>query len=467
MATILVVDDNETVRDGVATVMHRLGHRCVTAATGEAALREFQADPSAVDLIITDLRMDGMDGMKLLAALRAAQPTVMVMMMTAHGNVPIAVDAMRSGAWDFVEKPFSVDLLRSKVSRALEVVQERRQSDKLVNENMYLRELVMGAGSALDRIIGSSPSMERVFRLIRKVAPTDSTVHIYGESGTGKELVATAIHELSSRARGPFVKVNCGALTDSLLESELFGHEKGAFTDAVRRHVGRFELAEGGTLFLDEIGDISAAMQVKLLRVLQERTYERVGGDKTMNANVRIVTATNRDLQVEVAAGRFREDLYYRLHIIPLTLPPLRERSEDIPSLVAHFIHKLAPRTRSLVHGITPEALGAMQRYAWPGNVRQLENMVEQALVFAEGEAIEVADLPAAVSGQIRADVLELPSDERPLPEVLEELERQLIVRALRKAGGVKTETARILGIKTPTLYYKLEKYGMADASES
>ncbi|MBU6162315.1 MAG: sigma 54-interacting transcriptional regulator, partial [Myxococcales bacterium] len=190
-------------------------------------------------------------------------------------------------------------------------------------------------------------------------------------------------------------------------------------------------------------------------------------GDKTMSANVRIVTATNRDLQVEVAAGRFREDLYYRLHIIPLTLPPLRERSEDIPSLVAHFIHKLAPRTRSLVHGITPEALGAMQRYAWPGNVRQLENMVEQALVFAEGEAIEVADLPAAVSGQVRADVLELPSDERPLPEVLEELERQLIVRALRKAGGVKTETARILGIKTPTLYYKLEKYGMADASES
>jgi two-component system response regulator HydG len=374
---------------------------------------------------------------------------------------------MRCGAWDFVEKPFSVDLLRSKVSRALEVVQERRQADKLVHENSYLREQLMGAGSSLDRIIGASQCMERVFRLIRKVAPTDSTVHIYGESGTGKELVATAIHELSNRARGPFVKVNCGALTDSLLESELFGHEKGALTDAVRRHVGRFELAEGGTLFLDEIGDISPAMQVKLLRVLQERTYERVGGDKTMNADLRVVTATNRDLQAEVAAGRFREDLYYRLHIIPLTLPPLRERSEDIPSLVAHFIHKLAPRTRSSVRGITPDALAAMQRYAWPGNVRQLENVVEQALVFAEGDAIEVADLPPAVVGEVRADVLELPSDARALPEVLEDLERQLIMRALRKAAGVKTETARILGIKTPTLYYKLEKYGMADASES
>ena len=467
MATILVVDDNETVRDGVATVMHRLGHRCVTAATGEAALKEFQTDPAAFDLTITDLRMDGMDGMTLLAALRAARPTAMVMMMTAHGNVPTAVEAMRCGAWDFVEKPFSVDLLRSKVSRALEVVQERRQADKLVHENSYLREQLMGAGSSLDRIIGASQCMERVFRLIRKVAPTDSTVHIYGESGTGKELVATAIHELSNRARGPFVKVNCGALTDSLLESELFGHEKGAFTDAVRRHVGRFELAEGGTLFLDEIGDISPAMQVRLLRVLQERTYERVGGDKTMNADLRVVTATNRDLQAEVAAGRFREDLYYRLHIIPLTLPPLRERSEDIPSLVAHFIHKLAPRTRSSVRGITPDALAAMQRYAWPGNVRQLENVVEQALVFAEGDAIEVADLPPAVVGEVRADVLELPSDARALPEVLEDLERQLIMRALRKAAGVKTETARILGIKTPTLYYKLEKYGMADASES
>jgi two-component system response regulator HydG len=220
-------------------------------------------------------------------------------------------------------------------------------------------------------------------------------------------------------------------------------------------------------LFLDEIGDISPAMQVRLLRVLQERTYERVGGDKTMNADLRVVTATNRDLQAEVAAGRFREDLYYRLHIIPLTLPPLRERSEDIPSLVAHFIHKLAPRTRSSVRGITPDALAAMQRYAWPGNVRQLENVVEQALVFAEGDAIEVADLPPAVVGEVRADVLELPSDARALPEVLEDLERQLIMRALRKAAGVKTETARILGIKTPTLYYKLEKYGMADASES
>jgi two-component system response regulator HydG len=467
MATILVVDDNDTVRDGISTVMHKLGHRCVSASGGAAALQAFRAEAGAVDLVITDLKMEPMDGMQLLQELRTLSKDVMAIMITAHGNVPTAVEAMRNGAWDFIEKPFSVDLLRNKVGRAIEVVQERRQSSRLVAENAWLREQITGGSGALDRMIGASAAMEKVSRLIRKVAPTDSTVHIFGESGTGKELVASAVHELSSRRNGPFVKVNCGAIPDNLLESELFGHEKGAFTDAVRRHAGRFELAEGGTLFLDEVGDISTAMQVKLLRVLQEKTYERVGGDKTLVADVRVVTATNRDLQAEVAAGRFREDLYYRLHIIPITLPPLRERREDVDALVVHFIQKLAARTRSTVTGVTDAAARALRGYAWPGNVRQLENVIEQALVFAEGDLIDVSDLPPAVTGEVRQDLLELPSDDRPLPEVLEELERQLIVRALRKAGGVKTETARILGIKTPTLYYKLEKYGLADLSES
>jgi two-component system response regulator HydG len=288
-------------------------------------------------------------------------------------------------------------------------------------------------------------------------------VHVFGESGTGKELVASAIHELSPRRDGPFVKVNCGAIQDTLLESELFGHEKGAFTDAVKRRVGRFELADGGTLFLDEIGDITPAMQVKLLRVLQERTFDRVGGEKPVTVDVRVITATNKDLQAEVAAGRFREDLYYRLSIIPLHLPSLRERRADIPQLAQHFLARLARRTRSRATGFRDEALAALQSYSWPGNVRELENVVEQVLVFAEDPLIGVKDLPGHILGGARSDSLAIPEGERSLPELLDDLERQLILRAYERAGGVKTETARLLGIKTPALYYKLEKYGIGE----
>jgi two-component system response regulator HydG len=287
-------------------------------------------------------------------------------------------------------------------------------------------------------------------------------VFISGESGTGKELVARAIHARSRRAAGPFIKVNCGALTDTLLESELFGHEKGAFTGAVKRKLGRFELADGGTLFLDEIGDVTPAMQLKLLRALQEKEFERVGGEQTLKVDVRVLSATNKDLKAEVAAGRFREDLYYRLHVVPITLPPLRERREDIPLLVAHFMATLAPRAGGPGNDawrITDDALGRLMAHAWPGNVRELENVIEQSMVFADDQTITLAALPAALQGG--GDRLEVPKGEMALPEILEDLEKQLILKAYEQAKGVKTETARLLGIKTSALYYKLEKYGI------
>jgi two-component system, NtrC family, response regulator HydG len=313
-------------------------------------------------------------------------------------------------------------------------------------------------------IVGETPAMRALFQTIEKVAPTDASVYIHGESGTGKELVARAIHARSKRATGPFVKVNCGALTETLLESELFGHERGAFTGAIKRKLGRFELADKGTLFLDEIGDVTPGLQLKLLRVLQEREFERVGGEETIKVDVRVLSATHRDIAAAVAAGRFREDLFYRLHVVPCEVPPLRERKEDIPRLVAHFIAKLAPRTNAAVdpaHGITDAALTRLGLYAWPGNVRELENVIEQALVFAEGTAIDVGALPASVRGGLPENALALPGGEMSLPALLEDLERQLIERAYEKSGGVKTETARLLGIKTSALYYKLEKYGI------
>jgi two-component system response regulator HydG len=314
--------------------------------------------------------------------------------------------------------------------------------------------------------------MRKVFAIVERVAPTDTSVAIYGESGTGKELVARAIHQRSRRAQGPFIKVNCGALAETLLESEMFGHEKGAFTGAIKRKLGRFELADGGTLFLDEIGDVSPAMQTKLLRVLQEREFERVGGEASVKVDVRVLSATNKDLAKEVADGRFREDLYYRLQVVPITVAPLRERKGDIPMLAEHFVRRLGPKTNPQVIGIDDAALSRLIAYRWPGNVRELENVIEQALVFADGERISAEALPAALRGEsaptARADAasaggdrLPVPSGEMALPDLLDDLERQLILKAYTQAKGVKTETARLLGIKTSALYYKLEKYGI------
>jgi two-component system, NtrC family, response regulator HydG len=318
--------------------------------------------------------------------------------------------------------------------------------------------------------VGRSDPLQKLLGLVRKAAPTDATVLVQGESGTGKELVARMIHDLSPRRSGAFVVVHCAALAESLLESELFGHERGSFTGAVKRKLGRFELADGGTLFLDEIGEISPSIQTKLLRVLQEKEFQRVGGEETLRVDVRVVSATNRDLKAEVARGAFREDLYYRLHIVPLLLPSLRERPEDILELARHFVSKHGPRVNRKVKGFTEAAQRALLRYPWPGNVRELENAVEQSLVFAESELLDEADLPAflesAASRPLPAGVLPTPHGDRPLPDILEDLERELIGQAYEKARHVKTETARLLGIKTSALYYKLEKYGFIQKGE-
>jgi two-component system response regulator HydG len=320
-------------------------------------------------------------------------------------------------------------------------------------------------------VVGQSEPIEKLLSQVRKAAPTDATVLVQGESGTGKELVARMLHDLSPRAKGPFIVTHCAALAETLLESELFGHERGSFTGAVKRKLGRFELADGGTLFLDEVGEISPQVQTKLLRVLQEREIQRVGAEDTLKVDVRVVCATHRQLKAEVEAGRFREDLYYRLHVVPLRVPPLRERPEDIGHLARHFIAKHAARVNPAIKGLEADAVAALCRYAWPGNVRELENVVEQSLVFAEGTTLSEADLPAFLHGPAaRASTTEgllpIPHGDRPLPDILEDLERQLIHRAYEKAKHVKTETARLLGIKTSALYYKLEKYGFVQKGE-
>lgn len=460
MAKVLVIEDNDTLREGVVQVVQRMGHEVMAESGGARGVKRFAKE--LPEVVITDLKMDGVDGMEVLRAVREMEPSSMVIMMTAFGNVERAVEAMRAGAFDFIAKPFPPELLRSRVERALAIGLERERSRRLERENEILRgEIDEGFDS---EIIGSSEVMRRALERVQRAAGSESTVFVHGESGTGKELVARALHRASPRANGPFIKVNCSALAESLLESELFGHEKGAFTGAHQRRMGRFELADGGTLFLDEIGEIGAATQVKLLRVLQEHEFERVGGEKTIKTDVRVVSATNRDLRAAVEAGEFREDLFYRLHIIPIELPPLRERRADIAELVHHFVAKLRVRTRSVAKRVSPEAMKALVGYEWPGNVRELENVIEHALVFADGETIAVGDLPPMLGGGKKAcgagiDLERVETSS--LPEVLEELERELICEAMEKACGVKTETARILGIKASALYYKLEKYGI------
>jgi two-component system response regulator HydG len=456
VSVILIIDDNDTVRDGLAATIKKLGHEAVTAASGAAGVELFKQ--RRADFVITDLKMMGLGGVDVLRQVTALDADVPVMIITGFGTVETAVEAMKLGAFDFLTKPFAPELVRLKVERALELGAARKARHKAEEMTAYLRAQ---DDDRFAELVGASEKMAAVRRAIEKVAASDTTVFVGGESGTGKELVARAIHRLSRRAQGAFVKVNCGAITETLLESELFGHERGAFTGAVKQKLGRFELADGGTLFLDEVGDVPASMQVKLLRVLQEHELERVGGERSIKVDVRVVSATNKDLAAEVAAGRFRQDLFYRLHVLPIALPPLRERREDIPLLAASFVAKLGPRTNPRVRAVGDAALGRLMAYHWPGNVRELENAIEQALVFAEGAEIGVAALPAflhAPTGASDDDALAVPR-ELSLPEILDDLERQLIAKAFRKAGGVKTETARLLGIKTSALYYKLEKY--------
>ncbi|RIK72554.1 Fis family transcriptional regulator [candidate division KSB1 bacterium] len=453
---LYLIEDNAAMREGLEQVARRQGHEVKSFERAEAALQALATAPA--DLILSDYRLPGMNGLELLEKVKALRPACEVMVMTAFGSIELAVQAMQKGAADFITKPISPEELTLKLERFAQRLAQRRELESLQEQNLYLREQEEKQFN-FGEIIGQAQPMQEVFRMLQKVAPTDSSVIIYGESGTGKELVARAIHKNSNRSTGPFVRVNCGALSETLLESELFGHEKGAFTGALKRKLGRFELAQAGTIFLDEIGDISPNLQIKLLRVLQEKEFERVGGEETVSVDVRVIAATHRNLKEEVASGRFREDLYYRLHIVPINLPALRQRLDDLPVLVEHFLQRLGHELRKPNLQIAPAALDMMRNYHWPGNVRELENVLERAAVLCEGADITLADLPPLVKD--RNAILSLSDDNLDLNKTLEEVERAMLERAMTRAHGVKAEAARILGIKTTTLLYKLGKYGM------
>ena len=455
MGRIVIVEDNSSLRDAMVELLEEQ-HRVRGFESAEEAISALAHE--APEVILTDLRLPGQSGIDLLKTAKGLDPFVEVIVLTAFGTVETAVEGMRAGAFDFLTKPVRLDHLAAKVGQALQVRTDRRALMVERRRREMLEEEVKEAFNE-GQIIGRAPGMQEIYRTIEKVANSDSSVLITGESGTGKELVARAIHMRGRRREGPFVRVNCGALAEGVLESELFGHERGAFTGAVKQRLGRFELADGGVLFLDEIADIPAAVQVRLLRVLQEHEFERVGGEQTIRTNTRVIAATHRDLREEVAAGRFREDLYYRLYVIPIHLPPLRERKGDIPLLARHFVGRIAQQLQRPQALLDDEALTLLSRYGWPGNVRELENALERAMVLCEENRIGAGDLAFLQPGMVSS--VPLPAGLLPLTDALGDLERALIVRAMEQAGGVKTEAAKLLQIKPSALYYKLEKYGL------
>jgi DNA-binding NtrC family response regulator len=467
---IVLADDELNLRKVLGAILHRDGYSVVEATDGEQALSLID---SSVAAIITDLRMPKLDGMGLLRRVSVDYPEVPVIMITAHGSVDSAVEAVKLGAFDYIEKPFEQTQIRQVVEKAIKQHESDRRAPR--------RELAKPGGPGRYGLVGKSPVLEQVFAVIEKVADTPSTVLITGESGTGKELVARALHAGSSRKDGPFIKINCAAIPKTLVESELFGYEKGAFTGAVGSKPGRFELADGGTLFLDEVGEIPVEMQVKLLRVLQESEFERVGGIKTIKVDVRLVTATNRDLQKEVAAGNFREDLYYRLNVVPIHLPPLRERKPDIPLLVEHFVSKFNERLKKSFTRVEDDALERLMAHPWPGNIRELENVLERTMLFTEGPSIRARDLPIELQPPLAAPSSDAPQKplegttsrptEMPRPGSLKEmvrqeterLERELIQRALDETGGNVTQAARKLKISRKSLQNKMKEFGLRD----
>lgn len=452
----LIVEDNDTMREGIVRVVEKMGHKAVETADAEQA--EKQLSKTKFDLLISDYKLPGMTGIELLEKIKLISPETEAMLITAYGSIELAVEAMKKGAADFITKPFSPEELTLKVNLILERVQRKAELQRVSEENRYLRDQLDGQFN-FGEIIGNSPAMQAIFRTIEKVAKGDSSIIIYGESGTGKELVAHAIHNTSPRKDRAFIRVNCGALAEGILESELFGHEKGAFTGAIKRRKGRFELAQSGSIFLDEIGDIPLGTQVKLLRVLQEKEFERVGGEETLSVDTRIIAATSKNLQEEIKRGNFREDLYYRLHIIPIHLPPLRERKEDISLLTEHFIKKISKEVNIPELKIEAQAIDKLRRYNWPGNVREFENVLERAAVLSEDAHILASDLPLFSEG---AQTLTYSQpDGLNLNRTLETTEKQLLEKAMDKARGVKTEAAKLLDIKTSALYYKLEKYDL------
>ncbi len=441
---ILIVEDEEKLRRVVELELRSAGYEVDQAGSAEAALR--LADRA--DLILTDLRLPGITGLELLAQIRRQNSQTPVVVMTAFGTVESAVEAMKAGAFDFLPKPFSMDHLAAVVGKALEV-------RALRDENRMLRE-ELGRRYQFDNIVGRGAAMQEILGTLTRVAPSRATVLLAGESGTGKDLIARAIHHHSPRRDRPFVKINCTALPENLMESELFGYEKGAFTGAVAPKPGKFEQADTGTVFLDEIGDVPASIQVKLLRVLQEREFERLGSNKTRHIDVRVIAATNADLRAALEQGTFREDLYYRLNVIPINIPPLRQRKEDIPFLAEHFVAKLAPDPAG---GISPEAVDRLMSYHWPGNVRELENVIERSLVLSGGKRLEADDIKLESAGARRA----APADPAFLPDgmTLDEYEQSIIREALRRAGGNKSQAARLLGLTRNALRYRLAQMGL------
>ncbi|NVB79873.1 MAG: sigma-54-dependent Fis family transcriptional regulator [Kofleriaceae bacterium] len=447
---ILVVDDEANARTALADLLRDEGYDVEIAADAFKALGKVKAFSPHV--VITDLKMPGMDGIELVKKLRAEDESVGLVVMTAFGAIETAIDAMRAGAAEYLVKPVNFDELLIVLGRVFDAQALRRESRQL---RQRVRDRVVPSN-----IVGQSPPLQRVFEIVDQVAPSRATVLITGESGTGKELVAAAMHHRSARAKGPFVKLHCAALAESLLESELFGHEKGAFTGAMARKDGRFSLADGGTLFLDEIGEISPAIQVKLLRFLQEHELERVGGSETLRVDVRVVAATNRKLEEEIARGRFREDLYYRLNVVAIEMPPLRDRPTDIPLLAKFFLDRFAKENGKTITSVSESAMERLMSYDWPGNVRELENAIERAVVLATGSSIEAANLPASVRPR------RTPHSVPRIPgSTFAELERYAITETLKATGGSTSKAAEILGASIRTIQYRMQQY--SDAARS
>jgi two-component system response regulator AtoC len=449
MRRVLVVDDEENIRLVLRTLLRKHGYEVETADSGESALA--LVDTFGPDVILTDVRMPKMGGLDLLATLKAKQHAATVIVMSAYGNVDLALEAMKAGAYDYVGKPFKPD----EIVLALRKAEER---ESLRRENRALKEQIQKE-SQFESIIAKSSQMTDIFRTIAKVADFRTTVLILGESGVGKELVARAIHAHGNRKSHPFVAINCGAIPENLLESELFGHRKGAFTDAHNDRKGLFEEADGGTLFLDEIGELPLNLQVKLLRVLQDETIRRLGDSKDVKVNVRIIAATHRDLAAEVKAGRFREDLYYRINVLQLVVPPLRERREDIGLLLDHFLAKNNTRLGTQIRGLSHDARKVLLEYSWPGNVRELENTIERAMVLAEGDIIDVRDLPERLREALDPVQVQLASGELSIKKTVAAIEEILIRRALAKTKGNRTRAAEVLEISHRALLYKLKDY--------
>jgi len=458
---LLIVEDEPGLRQMLEILFRRHGYSVVTAPGCRAALEAIGSAPQPFPVVVTDLSMPDGSGLDVLAASKKRNVATEVILVTAHSTVENAIEAMRLGAYDFVAKPFDAAELAALVGKAIE-------KQAIVTENQRLKAQVSRIESG--EVLGKSPAMRKVLDLVERIAATKTTVLITGESGTGKERVAHAIHERSDRAAGPFLVVNCGALPEALMESELFGHERGAFTGASSKNLGLFRQAEGGTVLLDEVGELPASLQVKLLRVLQERSVRPVGAAQEIPVDVRVLAATNRDVEADVASGKFRQDLYYRLNVIRLSLPPLRERREDIPLLAERFTSRFAAEMGKETAGFTADALRVLSAYAFPGNVRELENVIERAVALSATRVIGLGDLPESVSGHAGAPaqtLLDLPPAGLNLDDVLTEAERRLLIAALERTGGVRTRAAELLGISFRSLRYRLQKQGLSDDSEA